>query len=57
MQRWRAGSLIEVKVNPSDHREVYLVERELPARAIAYVAGAVFLLFFLLFAALAFGFI
>ena len=56
MARTPIGSHIEVKVNPSDHRQVYLIERELPARALAYAAAAIFLLFFLLFAALAFDF-
>ncbi len=55
MARNPAGSHIEIKVNPSDPSEVYFVERELPTRALALVAGAIFLLFFLLFAALAFG--
>jgi hypothetical protein len=57
MARKPVGSRIQVKVNPSNPGQVYLVEGELPARAIAYVVGAVFLLFFLLFAALAFGYI
>jgi hypothetical protein len=57
MARTPVGSHIEVKVNPSNHAEVFLVERELPARALMYIVGAIFLLFFLFFAALAFGFI
>jgi hypothetical protein len=57
MGRTPIGSQIQVKVNPSDHRQVYLVERELPARALAYAVAAIFLLFFLLFVALAFDFI
>ena len=57
MARTPVGSHIQVMVNPSDHRQVYLVERELPAHALAYAAAAIFLLFFLLFAALAFDFI
>jgi hypothetical protein len=57
MARTPVGSHIEVKMNPSNHAEVFLVERELPARALMYVVGAIFLLFFLFFAALAFGFI
>ena len=57
MARQPVGSSIAVKVNPANHGEVLLVERELPARMLAYVAGAIFLLFLLLFAALAFGFL
>ena len=57
MARKPVGSHIEVRINPSNHGQVYLVERELPARTIAYFVGAIFLLFFLLFAALAFGWI
>jgi hypothetical protein len=57
MARKPIGSTINVKVNPANHSEVFLVERELPARMIAYVAGAIFLLLLLLFAALAFGWI
>jgi hypothetical protein len=57
MARRPVGSHIDVKVNPADPAEAYIVERELPARMIVYVVGAIFLLFFLLFAALAFGFI
>ncbi|MDP9193505.1 MAG: DUF3592 domain-containing protein [Acidobacteriota bacterium] len=57
MARKPVGSSIAIKVNPANHSEVFLVERELPARMLAYVAGAIFLLFLLLFAALAFGFL
>ncbi|HYI12024.1 MAG TPA: DUF3592 domain-containing protein [Thermoanaerobaculia bacterium] len=57
MARRPVGSHIEIRVNPANHAEVHLVERELPARTLAYVATAIFLLFFLLFAALAFGWI
>jgi hypothetical protein len=57
MARKPVGSQIDIQVNPARHGEVYIVERELPARMIAYVVGAIFLLFFLLFAALAFGFL
>lgn len=57
MARTPVGSHIEVKVNPANPREAHLIERELPARALAYAAGAIFLLFFLFFVALAFGFI
>ena len=47
------GSTLDIMVNPADG-EAYLVERELPARAIAFATGAVFLLFFVVFFFIAF---
>lgn len=54
MARRPVGSSIEIMVNPVDHGEGYVVERELPARAIAFATAAIFLLFFLVFAFIAF---
>lgn len=54
MARWPVGSTIEIKANPMDPEEAYIVDRELPARAIAFVTASVFLLFFLVFFFIAF---
>jgi len=53
MARRPVGSTIEIRVNPADG-EAYLVERELPALAIAFATGAIFLLFFIVFFFIAF---
>jgi hypothetical protein len=54
MSRLPPGSSIEIMVNPADPDEAYIVERELPARAIAFVTASIFLLFFLVFFFIAF---
>ncbi len=54
MNRRPVGSTTEIMVNPADHDEAYVVERELPARAIAFAAGTIFLLFALVFVFIAF---
>jgi hypothetical protein len=54
MARHPVGSQIDVMVNPANHAQAFFVERELPARALAYVATAVFALFFIVFVVLAF---
>jgi hypothetical protein len=57
MARHPVGSPIELIVNPASHAEAFFVERQLPARALAYVVSAIFLVFFLIFVAFAFGLI
>lgn len=57
MARHPVGSQIELMVNPANHAQVFFVERELPARALAYVVTAIFALFLIAFVALAFGLI
>lgn len=57
MARRAVGSPIELMVNPANHAEVFFVERQLPARALAYVVSAIFLVFFVVFVAIAFGLI
>jgi hypothetical protein len=52
MARKPVGSQIDVRVNPASHGEVYVVERELPARTLAYVVTAIFVLFFAAFVAI-----
>lgn len=42
-------------VNPTSSREVYLVERELPARFLAHIVSAIFFVFFAIFVVVAFG--
>lgn len=54
MARRPVGSTIEIMANPVDLDEAYVVERELPARAIAFATASVFLLFFLVFFFIAF---
>ena len=54
MARKPVGSSIEIMVNPADDAEVYLVERELPARMIGLVVGAIFLVFLVIFVVIAF---
>ena len=54
LARHPVGSTIEIMSNPLDPDEAYVVERELPARAIAFVTVSVFLLFFLVFFFIAF---
>lgn len=54
MSRKPAGSSIEIMINPANDSEVYLVERELPARTIGLVVGAIFLLFLVIFVVIAF---
>ena len=54
MARKPVGSSIELMVNPANDSEMYYVERELPARTIAFVAGAIFLVFLVIFAVIAF---
>ena len=57
MARHPVGSQIDVRVNPANHADGMFVERELPARTLAYVATAIFALFFVVFVVLAFGLI
>ncbi|HET8774165.1 MAG TPA: DUF3592 domain-containing protein [Thermoanaerobaculia bacterium] len=57
MARHPVGSQIDVMVNPANHAQAFFVERELPARALAYAATAIFALFFIVFVVLAFGLI
>lgn len=54
MARKPVGSSIEIMVNPADDAEVYIVERELPARMIGLVVGAIFLVFLVIFVVIAF---
>jgi len=54
MARRPVGSAIEIMTNPADPDEAYVVERELPARAIAFATASVFLLLFLVFFFIAF---
>lgn len=48
------GSSIEIMINPANDAEVYIVERELPARMIGFVVGAIFLVFLVIFVVIAF---
>ncbi len=57
MARHPVGSQLDVRINPANHAQVFFVERELPARALAYVATAIFALFFVVFVVIAFGLI
>jgi len=57
MARRPAGSPIDILVDPNNPRRAFLVERELPLRKIAWIVGAIFVLFFLFFGALALGLI
>ena len=57
MARRPVGSPIDIMVDPNDPRRAFLVERELPLRKIAWIVGAIFLLFFLFFGAVALGLI
>jgi hypothetical protein len=43
------GSKLEVMIHPDNPDEAYFADRELPARTLAYVATAIFAVFFLLF--------
>ncbi len=54
MARKPVGSSIEIMVNPANDAEVYLVERELPARMIGLVVGAIFLVSLVIFMVIAF---
>lgn len=54
MARKPVGSSIEIMVNPDNDAEVYIVERELPARTIGLVVGAIFLVFLVIFVVIAF---
>ena len=54
MARKPVGSPIEIMINPANDAEVYIVERELPARMIGLVVGAIFLVFLVIFAVIAF---
>jgi hypothetical protein len=54
MARKPVGSSIEIMINPANEAEVYIVERELPARMIGFVVGAIFLVFLVIFAVIAF---
>jgi hypothetical protein len=47
------GSQLQVMINPEDPAEVYYVDRQLPAKAIAIASATVFALFFALFVYLA----
>ena len=51
------GSPVDIMVDPNDPLRAFLVERELPLRKIAWIVGAIFLLFFLFFGAVALGLI
>jgi Protein of unknown function (DUF3592) len=48
------GSPIEIMINPANYGEIYHVEWELPARTIAFVVGAIFLVFLVIFVVIAF---
>jgi hypothetical protein len=54
MARKPVGSSIEIMINPADYAEVYIVERELPARMLGFVVGAIFLVFLVIFVVIAF---
>lgn len=54
MARKPVGSPIEIMVNPANDAEVYIVERQLPARMLGLVAGAIFLVFLVIFVVIAF---
>ena len=54
MARKPVGSSIEIMINPANDSEVYLVERELPARTIGLIVGAIFLVFLVIFVVIAF---
>ena len=54
MARKPVGSSIEIMINPANDSEVYIVERELPARTIGLVAGAIFLVFLVIFLVIVF---
>jgi hypothetical protein len=54
LARKPVGSPIEIMINPANEAEVYIVERELPARMIGFVVGAIFLVFLVIFAVIAF---
>jgi hypothetical protein len=52
----KAGYTIPVEINPADPADAFLVDSEsLPANTMFWVIGAVFLVFFLLFAFIAFA--
>lgn len=53
MSRKPVGSSIEIMINPADDAEIYIVERELPARTIGLVVGAIFLVFLVIFLVIA----
>jgi hypothetical protein len=50
VRRRPVGATTELMVNPANAAEAYVLDRELPARALAYGIGAVFLILFVLFA-------
>lgn len=55
MARRPVGSTLEIRVNPADPAVAYLIEWELPARTLFYVVGALFLILFVIFAAVGFA--
>jgi Protein of unknown function (DUF3592) len=55
--RHPVGSQIELMVDPSNHAAVFFLERQLPARALAYIVSAVFLVFLIVFVVIAFDLI
>lgn len=54
MARKPIGSPIEIMINPANDAEVYLVERELPARMIGFIVAGIFLVFLVIFVVIAF---
>lgn len=54
MARKPVGSTIEIMINPANDAEVYFIERQLPARMIGFIVGAIFMVFLVIFVVIAF---
>lgn len=54
MAKRPVGETTEIMVDPADPERAHIVERELPARAIAIVVSGVFLVFLVVFVIIAF---
>ena len=54
MAKRPVGETTEIMVDPANPARAHIVERELPARAIAIVVSGVFLLFLVVFVVIAF---
>jgi hypothetical protein len=55
VKRMRRAKTVKIEVNPGDPSDAYLVDGEIvPARKMAWILGAIFFLFFVVFAYIAF---
>ena len=56
LNRMRRARTVKIEVNPADPAEAYLIDGEVaPARVMVWVLGAIFLVFFVVFAYIAFA--